>query len=79
MAVTEPAARRAQLASALAHLEMVAWDINRAATWAANEGHETESEMLEDAARSVLASCWLLERPFRPQLPPGAWRQQQAG
>jgi hypothetical protein len=70
----EPAAARAQLAAALASLEATAWELNKAATWAANEGHESESDMIEDAARSILAACWLLERPFRPQLPPSRWQ-----
>jgi hypothetical protein len=77
MAVDEPAARRAQLAAAPAHLERTAWDLNQAATWLGDEGHESEADMIESAARSILAVCWLLSRPFRPQLPPERW--QQAG
>jgi hypothetical protein len=71
--VTEPAARRAQLAAALAHLKRTAWDLNQGATWLAEEGHETEADMCEQSARSILAACWLLSRPFRAQLPPGRW------
>lgn len=60
---------------ALAHLDQLAWQLNAAATWLASLGVETEADMIEQAARSVLASCWLLERPLRPQLPPGRWSQ----
>jgi hypothetical protein len=55
----------------------VAWDVNAAASWLSREGHPTEADMLEQAARSILAACWLLERPFRAQPPPERW--QQAG
>jgi hypothetical protein len=75
MGLSEPAARRRQLLAALAHLERVAWDLNSAATWLGDEGHETEAEMIEQSARSILAACWLLYRPYRKELPPGQWQQ----
>jgi hypothetical protein len=36
-------------------------------------GVETEADMIETAARNLLASCWLLERPLRPKPPPEQW------
>jgi hypothetical protein len=66
------------VAAALAHLERVAFDLNQAAAWLGEDAsQETPSDMLEDAARSILAACWLIERPFRRQLPPGQWAAQQ--
>lgn len=60
---------------ALQALEHLAWQMNQAAHWLGEAGMETEADMIEQAARSVLASCWLLERPIRPQVPPGRWQQ----
>ena len=57
-------------------LDAIAWELNRAAQWAADEGKETEADMLEQHARGVLAVCWLLSRPIRPDPPPQPWRQQ---
>jgi hypothetical protein len=79
MAVSEPAVARAQLASALAALERTAWELNSAASWLSREGHETESDMIEQSARSILAACWLLSRPFRAQPPPERWSAAQQG
>jgi hypothetical protein len=55
-------------------LNWAAWQLNRAGARLGDAGCETESDMIEQAARSVLAACWLLERPIRPQLPPQQWR-----
>ena len=63
------------LVAALASLEATAWELNQAAAWLSEQGRETEADMLEQAARDVLAACWLLERPIRPQLPPERWQQ----
>ena len=46
---------------------------DEAAAWLSGFGVESEAEILEQSARSVLAACHLLGRPFRPQLPPGRW------
>ena len=54
---------------------MVAWELNSAASWLGDEVHETEADMLEQSARSILAACWLLSRPFRRQPPPDRWQQ----
>jgi hypothetical protein len=62
---------------ALQALELLAWDLNQAAAWLSGLGVESEADMLEQAARSVLASCWLLSRPLRTQLPPSRWSPAQ--
>ena len=61
--------------AALASLERTAWDLNQAAAWLSDNGHETEADMIESSARSILAACWLLGRPIRPTLPPERWQQ----
>ena len=58
---------------ALTAMEANAVELNAIAAWLSKAGAETEADMLEQAARSVLASCWLLERPLRPQPPPERW------
>lgn len=59
---------------ALVALEAMAWDLNRAASWLTEAGIETEADMLDSAAKSILASCWLLSRPVRAALPPERWQ-----
>jgi hypothetical protein len=68
-----PTERRQQLGAAISHLELVAWQLNGLANWLGDDGHETEADMAEGAARSILAACWLLSRPFRRDLPPDRW------
>jgi hypothetical protein len=63
---------------ALEALEAIAWQLNAAGAWLGECGAETEADMLEDAARSVLAACWLLSRPIRPDPPAGRWQQPDA-
>jgi hypothetical protein len=59
-------------------LNSVAWYLNRLAGWLGRNGVETEADMVDQAARDLLASCWLLERPLRPKPPPEVWQQQPA-
>jgi hypothetical protein len=64
-----------ELVQALDRLNALAWELNQIGSWLAdNPSTETPSDMLEQAARSVLAACWLLERPLRPQPPPERWQ-----
>jgi hypothetical protein len=60
--------------AALWHLDRLAREANQAAAWLSGAGFETEADMTEQAARSILAAAWLLERPLRPQLPPERWQ-----
>ena len=65
--------------AALDALDALAWQLNAAGTWLGEGGAETESDMLEQAARSVAAACWLLSRPIRPQPGPEKWQQPVYG
>jgi len=56
-------------------IEGVALYANQIAVWLGEQGLEVEADMVNDAAKSLLASCWWLERPLRPQLPPQRWPQ----
>lgn len=60
---------------ALGRLNAIAFELNKIAAWLGEVGVETESDMLDKAARGILAACWLLERPIRLQLPPERWQQ----
>lgn len=62
---------------ALQALEAIAFEANRIASWLASCGVETESDMIEGAARDLLASCHLLSRPVSAQLPPERWQQER--
>jgi hypothetical protein len=64
---------------ALQRLEALAFEVNQISAWLAGAGIETESDMLDQAAKAVLASCWLLSRPVRAQLPPERWQQAPDG
>lgn len=56
------------------YIEWLAFEANKAAAWLAEQGLETEADMTESAARSLLAACHMLNRPLRPQLPPERWQ-----
>ncbi len=58
---------------ALQRLEGIAFELNQIAAWLGDAGVETEADQLDRSARDVLATCWLLNRPLRPQLPPERW------
>jgi len=62
---------------ALERLNAVAWELNQVATWLAQAGIETEADMINQAAKDLLASCWLLERPIRARPAPERWSQPQ--
>ncbi len=64
---------------ALVALDQLAWQLNQAAAWLSGLGVETEADMLEQAARSTAACCWLLSRPFRAQPPPDRWQGADQG
>jgi hypothetical protein len=61
----------------LGHLERAARELNLVAAWLGSLGVESEAEMIDGAARDLLAACWLLERPLRPKLPPSRWHDGQ--
>lgn len=56
------------------YLEWLAFQLNAAASWTGDAGCETEADLIEQAAKSILASCWLLSRPVRAALPPERWQ-----
>jgi hypothetical protein len=58
----------------LDQLNACAWWLNRLAGWLGQRGVETEADIIEQAARNLLASCWLLERPLRANPPPEVWK-----
>ncbi len=57
-------------------LEKLAREINLISAWLAEAGAEVEADAANDAAKSLLACCWWLDRPLRVQLPPTRWPQQ---
>jgi hypothetical protein len=61
------------------YLEWLAREANQAAAWLAEQGLETEADLVESAARTLLATCHMLERPLRPELPPERWQQADGG
>jgi hypothetical protein len=63
-----------QRVAAVDNLDRLAREANRAASWLSDQGFETEADMIEDAARDIMAAVGLLSRPIRPQLPPESWR-----
>jgi hypothetical protein len=60
--------------AALEALDGLAWQLNAAAGWLADGGCETEADMTEQAARGILAACWLLSRPIRSSPGPERWQ-----
>ena len=61
--------------AALQRLDAIAFEANQIAAWLARCDVETESDMIEDAARSILAACWLLSRPIRAKLTAERWQR----
>lgn len=61
----------------LQQLENGATWLNALAAWLGERGVESESDMIDQAARDLLAAAYLLERPIRPKLPPQRWPQPQ--
>jgi hypothetical protein len=59
---------------ALDRANAIAFELNQMASWLADNGVETESDMWEKAAKEILAGCWLLSRPIRAAVPPESWR-----
>jgi hypothetical protein len=62
---------------AVDRLEAMAFEANQIASWLAANDLETEADKTELAAVHLLAVVALLERPIRPQLPPGRWQRQR--
>lgn len=63
-------------------LERTARYLNLLASWLGEQGAaENEADMIDGAARDLLAAAFLLERPLKPKLPPQQWAQpaQQDG
>lgn len=58
----------------LSQLNQGAFWLNKLAGWLGRQGVETEADMIDQAARDLLAACWLLERPLRPKPPPEQWK-----
>jgi hypothetical protein len=56
-----------------------AWWLNKLASWLGSRGVETEADMIDQAARDLLAACWLLERPLRLKPPPERWHDGGTG
>jgi hypothetical protein len=54
-------------------LEATAIYLNRLAAWLSEAGAETESDMTNEAAKSLLAACWFISRPLRQPVPPERW------
>ena len=65
-------------AQALGRLDAMAWELNQISAWLGEHGIETEADMLEQSARGILAACWLLSRPIRPEPHPERWQQAAA-
>ena len=66
------------LVTATDALDRLAFELNRAACWASDEaGDETAGDLIDQAARSVLAAARLLDRPIRADPTPQRWRQAQ--
>ena len=59
----------------IADIEAMALYANSVAAWLGEQGVETEANAVDDAAKSLLAACWWLDRPLRAQLPPQRWPQ----
>ncbi len=64
---------------AVDRLEALAWEANQIASWLSRADFETEADFIESAARTLLAACHLLNRPFRADAPPDRWKAQQDG
>ena len=60
-------------------LEGVALYLNRLAAWLGEQGLESEADMVNESAKSLLACCWWLNRPLRAQLPPSKWAGMEPG
>ena len=63
-------------------IDYLAWladQANQAAAWLGEHALESEADKAELAAVHLLAVVALLERPFRPQLPPARWSPAQQG
>jgi hypothetical protein len=65
--------------AALERLNDLAFELNAAGAWLGECGSETEADMCEAGAKSVLAACWLLSRPLRPDPPADRWQQPVNG
>jgi hypothetical protein len=59
----------------LGQLEQGARWLNALASWLGQQGVESEADMIDQAARDLLAAAYLLERPLQPKPPPERWPQ----
>jgi hypothetical protein len=65
------------LVSATDRLDTLAFELNKAAVWASDTaGDETAGDLLDQAAKNVLAAARLLDRPLRADPPPSRWKAQ---
>jgi len=63
--------------NAIDQLEGVADYLNSMASWLSQHALVNEADAVNEAAKSLLASCWWLSRPLNPKLPPRRWQQPQ--
>lgn len=63
--------------SILAQLDATMWWLNRLSTWLGQRDVESESDLLDQAAKDIATACWLLSRPLRAKPPPERWQDGQ--
>ena len=61
----------------LDQLDGTMWWLNKLAGWLGERGIESESDLLDQAAKDIATACWLLSRPLRAKPPPEAWHDGQ--
>ena len=57
----------------LQRIEAMATELNAIAAWLGQRA-ESEADVIDGAARDLLAAAWMLERPLRPKPPPERWQ-----
>jgi hypothetical protein len=68
-----------ELVTATDRLDALAFELNKAACWAADAGDESAADLINEAAIRVLAGARLLDRPLRADPVPQKWKAQQDG
>ena len=63
-----------QRVQVLQELETGAKWLNALAAWLGQQGIESEADVIDQAARDLLAAAYMLERPLRPRPPPERWQ-----
>jgi hypothetical protein len=62
---------------ALDWLDYLARQLNKAAVYLAEQGFETEADLLDQAAKDTMAAVGMLSRPLRGRPPAELWQQPQ--